>query len=473
MSTLSLPAFWAGRRDDTAPNVTAINAHVPQREEETLHTHGVISRYHALLNTPFSHPFSGSGYLVGIEKSPRGRIGFDGDGADTARLQPPHRLPDDGLPRDLKQQQATFKAVTDDPKVMFVSHILRYAKPDGAAKTATDLQYSAYSHTAFGPNTGQPRMDEVYSRGWDEMDRMEARILDDIAVAQTGDAPFTHLMVLSMGWNNDQFEALERYNAIYQHSTRSARAKGTFFNPLVIGITWPSVWGGRSPSDLANRILHLGSYTTKAMDADEIGFGIVNHIVNAMLPRIEAATGLRSILIGHSMGARVLTRAYYAADSLKAAVPRGGKGPVVIGLQAAFSMNRFRKGAQLIRPIRWMTTGEGAPYQDHAQPGGAMALTWAWKDTANPMARFATGAAHVGGRFGNRVLQRHADLKPRFHEVTLGGETDLHSVEGHGAAVKSSDKVLYIDASSIIASHGDIRNPAVGKLVWHLVSGLI
>ncbi|WP_152612930.1 hypothetical protein [Tateyamaria sp. ANG-S1] len=466
MTTLSLQSAQP-------PISTArINSHVPAAEERSLGTSGVSARYHALLNTPFSHPFSGAGYLIGIEKSPRARIGAPHEGPDFERLQKPHRVPDGGLERDLDQQQRTFTAVMDDPKVMFVSHILRYGLSASTAMSTTDLHYSAYSHTAFGPTLDSPRLNESYAHGWKALDGVEAQILTDITDAETAGRPFTHLMLLSMGWNNDQFEALERYNAIYQHSTRWAATQGRAFNPMVIGITWPSVWGGKSPSDLANRVLHLGSYPTKSMDADEIGFGIVNHIVNAMLPTLEAATGLRSVLIGHSMGARVLTRAYYSADTLRGAVARTGAGPIVIGLQAAFSMNRFRKGAQLLPPFRWMTTGEGAPYQDHAAPGGALALTWAKGDTANPVARYATGAAHVGGRVGHNMLNRRPALAERFERMVLTSAADLPRVVEMGQKVQGNRKVLYIDASSIIASHGDIRNPNVGELVWRLIDGL-
>ncbi len=445
---------------------------MPEREERSLATSGVIARYHALLNTPYSHPFSGAGYLIGIEKSPRTRIGAPEKGPDFERLQAPHKVPEGGLTRDLDQQQRTFTAVMDDPKVMFVSHILRYGQSPDTAKSTTDLHYSAYSQTAFGQTPDSPRLNESYARGWNALADLETQIGADLAAASDAGRPFTHLMLLSMGWNNDQFEALERYNAIYQHSTRWAAAQGRAFNPMVIGLTWPSVWGGLSPNDLANRALHLGSYATKSMDADEIGFGIANHIVNAMLPRLEAQTGLRSVLIGHSMGARILTRAYYAADVLRDAAVRTTQGPIVIGLQAAFSMNRFRKGARLLPPFRWLTTGEGAPYQDHAGPGGALALTWAKGDTANPVARFATGAAHVGGKIGHDVLARRSELAPLFERAVIASPSDLPNVVAMGKKVKQNKKVLYVDASAIIASHGDIRNPHVGELVWRLIDGM-
>lgn len=450
---------------------TTINAHVPAEEEAAFATDGVIARYHALLNTPFSHPLAGSGYIVGIEKSPRAKIRFNGTGADTARIQPPHRLPPSQDPRDLSQQQATFRNAMNDPKVMFVSHILRYGQTKNTANIDTDLIYSAYSKSAFGTHDTPPQA-AAYEAGWEALDQMEQHIVADANAALERGQPFTHLMFLSMGWNNDQFEALERYNAIRQHAIRAAEAEGRSFNPLVIGLTWPSVWGGTSVVDLANRAFHIGSYPVKAADADEIGFGIANHMLNAMLPRIEAATKLQTVAVGHSMGARILTRAYYSADLLKAPVARTTPAPVMIGLQAAFSANRFRGSYRLVPPVRWMFTGEGGPYQDHAEPNGTLALTWATGDRANPVARIGSGAAHVGGKIGDRAIRNVPALEDKMARYTVPASQDLSALDTPCAGLKDSGKVMYIDASSIIASHGDILNPKVGELVWRLTDCL-
>lgn len=450
-----------------------LNQHIPPTEEEELRTDGVIARYHALLNTPFSHPFSGSGYIVGIEKSPRAKVGFTGKTYDEARLKVPNTARLTSGPDDLEQQIRTFEKATDDGKVMFVSHVIRYGQDQDIAKSDIDLLYSVYSETAFGKTPGAPEVSDGYEAGWAALGQLEKHVKADLRAAKTAGRPFTHILFLSMGWNNDQFESLERYNAIYQHSIRAAETDGKRFKPLVIGITWPSVWGGTSVVDVSNRVLHLGSYPVKALDADEIGYGIANHMLNAMLPRIEAESQLQTVLVGHSMGARILTRAYYSADQLKGAVPRpNGRAPIVIGLQGAFSINRFREDAKLLPPVRWVVSGEGGPYQDHTAPGGKMVLTWARKDRANPVARVATGAAHVGGRVGTRTLNRHPNLQTKFEETRIAGPDQIDNIAVPCAAIRDTGKVLYIDASEIIAAHSDIRNPSVGTLVWKLTDCL-
>ncbi|CUH78931.1 hypothetical protein [Tropicibacter naphthalenivorans] len=441
-----------------------INAHVPKAEEKALGTSGVIGRYHALLNTPFSHPLGHPGYIIGIEKAPRDKAGYRHDTGGTrsfdgTRLTEPIALPRSGAQSDLDQQKAAFRRATNDPKVMLVSHILRYAPIEGGEGLAPDVLHSAYSHSAFGTWDNEPG--NAYEAGWQALDRMQGQILDDIAAAKARGHPFTHIAFLAMGWNNDQFEALDRYNAIVHHTRRAAQAQGQRFHPLVIGITWPSVWGGTSVVDLANRALHIGSYPVKADDADEIGYGIANHVMNAILPHIEAQTGLRTIAIGHSMGARMMTRAYYSADLLQARVARKGLGPLVIGLQGAFSANRFREGYRLIAPVRWVTHGEGGPYQDVAAPGGDLVLTWSRKDNANPVAVLLTGAKHVGGRLGAKVM--HEKLQRKVHAASW--PSDMRA-----AFAQADGKALYLDVTDSVASHGDIRTPQTGQLVWDMIA---
>lgn len=448
-----------------------INQHVPAQEEKAIGTRGAIARYHALLNTPFTHPMVADGYIIGIEKSPRAKIGFEGKGADSNRLIAPAKSARALHPRDLAQQQGSFDAALDDPKVMFVSHILRYGSATKDPETKVDLAYSAYSKTAFGPYAAAP-LSRAYEAGWTALEQLQEQIIDDVERAKAQNDPYTHLLFASMGWNNDQFESVARYNAIVQHTQRAARVNGARFKPLVIALTWPSVWGGSSAFDLANRAAHIGSYTVKARDADEIGYGIANYLLNASLPRIEAHTGLQTVLLGHSMGARILTRAYFSADLLIDNTPRSGAGPTVISLQAALSANRFLPEYQLVPPFRWVISGEGGPYQNNATQSGLMAMTWSTHDSANPVARFATGARHVGGKAGAKRIAKEPELDARFETVTLQGNDDISNLIGPCEAVRQNRKVLYVNASDIIVSHGDIANPEVGKLVWKLVSCL-
>lgn len=189
--------------------------------------------------------------------------------------------------------------------------------------------------------------------------------------------------------------------------------------------------------------------------------------MNGILARIENKQGIGTIAIGHSMGARIVTRAYYSADMLRNAPVRSGQGPLVIGLQGAFSANRFNPGYELVPIVRLLFSGEGAPYQDHSAPHGDLVLTWSKHDRANPIARFATGARHVGGKTGNTTIQNTPALKEKFALFTWphGGLGDSYCPQD-----QQKTKVAFVDASDIIKSHGDIRNPEVGKLIWQTIA---
>jgi len=442
-------------------------------EEKTLKTDGVISRYHTLLSEPYSHPLSQQGYLIGIEKAPRGAVGFAHDSevefsrrVDLTRLEIPQ--PAEGLSeKDLKKQRTRFQKILKDPKVMFVSHILRYAPSPNSNGMKTELAHSTYQKTAFSdsaPNFTAPK--NAYEVGWDAIDQLENRLLDDVYSARARGKPFSHFLVLSMGWNNDQIESIQRYNALISQTRRAAEARGENFNPLVIALTWPSVWGGTSVIDLANRALHLGSYPVKVNDADEIGFGIANHIINAMLPRLSNQTNVKIVAVGHSMGARILTRAYYSRDLLRNQGPKPAQAPVLIGLQGAFSANRFRENYDLLPIINLIFKGEGGPYQSHDRPTGQLVLTWSKGDKANLLARVVTGAAHVGGSQGAKIMRREDQLN-KVENVVWG---NLKIFRDGCLSSLEHDKVLFVDATSIILSHNDIRNKAVGEMIYEAVT---
>lgn len=464
LAALGIMGFLIGCSDPT-------DKHVPASEERALHTSGVISRYHALLNEPHSMPLAHRGFIVGIEKAPRALIGYAGTKPDGTRMREPDRLPPEAGPKDLENQVWTYNRAFSEPKLMFVSHILQYGPDARGNGMAVQQLHSTYSGGALKPvpdplNIPPNLPNNVYEHSWGALEQLEHAIDAEIEQAKAEGRPFTHVLFLSMGWNNDQIEALERYNSIVQ-TTRNAAGSSERFDPLVIGITWPSVWGGTSVLDIANRALHIGSYGVKSVDADEIGYSYANYMMNSILPRIENKHHIGTVAIGHSMGARIVTRAYYSGELLKDAPQRMEKGPLVIGLQGAFSANRFRPGYELVPVVRWLFHGEGAPYQDHTYPNGDLVLTWSEHDKANPVARFATGARHVGGKTGADTIDATPALQEKF--VPIKWERGKMTAD-YCPKDQQGSKVAYINASAIIKSHGDIRNPDVGDLIWKTIA---
>ncbi|WP_138472175.1 hypothetical protein [Poseidonocella sp. HB161398] len=426
---------------------------------EQFGTTGPKSRYHLLAARPYIAPLNQQGYIVAIEKARRDRIGVGFKGHDTKRLNFQDKSYQS--PKDYANQKGTFNKVMDDPKIMFVSHILRYAPTDGDAGMRTILQYSAYT-----ADEGGDPPSSTYENGWDRLARLEGSLEKDIVAAKQSGHPFTHLVFMSMGWNNDQVESMAAYNEILSQLKDSADAADNLkFNPLVVGLTWPSVWGGTSAFDLGNRALHIGSYGVKADDSDEIGYSYANYLMNYVLPRLERKhPELRTIAIGHSLGARIVTRAHYSQRMLNEHVEHPSR-PVIIGLQGAFSSRRFIAGTELPPVVDWIFVGEGAPYQKRDDPPVMIALTWSEEDHANPVARFATGAAHVGGKNGANVLEKS--------QVTLPSKADERGrIALNCGDFNVTDKLLYVDATEIVSNHGDVKNPAVGSLIWQILGCL-
>lgn len=86
---------------------------------------------------------------------------------------------------------------------------------------------------------------------------------------------------------------------------------------------------------------------------------------------------------------------------------------LVVGLQGAFSISRFipKNGK------------EGSPYSDFAKNKYAkkFVFTWSRYDFANPIAKFFTGASHIGGVYGHEVSLAHQDI---FHHYKIEVATD-------------------------------------------------
>lgn len=72
----------------------------------------------------------------------------------------------------------------------------------------------------------------------------------------------SHVLVYFMGWNTPQWEALQNYRDLYHNLMSTAKEDNATFNPLFIGVTWPSTG---SPT------ISGSDYGIKAKDADEVG----------------------------------------------------------------------------------------------------------------------------------------------------------------------------------------------------------
>jgi len=387
------------------------------------------------------------GYIVGLEKINikhlKGLTAVDGY---TQRFQQI-----EGSGKYVDKLNSEFKSkTTNQSKVMLATQITRNFP-------TMNFMYNAYSGSLDGKYD--------YEKSFFELDRM----FDDLSHRlKTGN--YTHIVIMSMGWNNDQVESVFRYNEIIKNISKAANDEKAF-KPLVIGFTWPSVWMSISDSWLTQKAGHLLSYPTKANDADEIGYTWANLVINEKLPQAiknAQSNGLKKgntpkvVVLGHSFGARLLSRALFSKRHLKSSNSESVV-DMFFGLQGAFSINRFVPDTGL----------EGSPYKGYEKLGTSIILTSSTEDTANPIAAWITGAKHAGGKHGLSVAKDEENVACFDNHKW---KKDTVSVPLHGS------KLMMIDASEIVinnkdgddpnytySGHNDVLDLDMGKLLWSFI----
>jgi pimeloyl-ACP methyl ester carboxylesterase len=453
--------------------------------EESLAIYHHVVREPRGKNSKLNH----EGYLIGIEKADTEIIGTQ-RGLDTTRFHITKGWMNQGRMQHLNR-------VTNDGKKMFVSHLVAFDPVSRGTKTR--FIHSAYplkSDFKKSPRRGCPAIDPkatFYEQGWKALDVLECELKEKFKEAHEREAPYSHLIVISMGWNNDQEESVWRFNQIIGNLKKAAPSDGRF-KPMVVAISWPSVWFSEADWAAVRGFAHLSSYGNKSDDADEIGYTYANHTVNLVARGLKSGQAFpapKIILIGHSMGARFISRAAFSAPLLKDTRPAQlPKVELVLGLQSAFSVNRFVKGHMIPYPFRFIRYGEGYPYAGYAQAVGQVVLTWSEEDDANPLAALVTGAKHAGGRYGfDESLEE--DKRRNFLQVVYdpegGGAWRERRQEGEGGKklscrqMRDKKKVLMVDASDFVkdtemldkdggekkfSGHNDILDIKVGRLIW-------
>jgi hypothetical protein len=280
---------------------------------------------------------------------------------------------------------------------------------------------------------------------------------------------YTHLVLASMGWDNDQVESVRRYGATLSVLAEAARRQQGAFRPLVFGITWPSVWGWASWFDFGQLVYKLFGYGNKADDADEVGYTVFNYLLNGLARDVVVEAGqpnLPIVALGHSFGGRVVSRALFSDDLLRPALKGRRRAPVTvfIGLQPAFSINRFIRDC----PDRdgKHCGDEGSPYADVKKPGSGIVITTSEHDTANPMAWFLTRSRHAGGWRGLARAREH----PSIFEF-LDGDDPTAQLNNTPTCqtLRTHERVVMVDAKSFVFDHNDVLDLETGEVMWSAI----
>jgi len=266
----------------------------------------------------------------------------------------------------------------------------------------------------------------------------------------------SHVVVYTMGWNTQQIEALDNFRRLAGQLTSAAREAGDKdFRPLVIGLTWPSTGSPLVPGS---------DYGVKGKDADEVGAIWENLLINRELRRLKARHGFRLVVIGHSFGARLSSRAVFSAPLVGA--PETPVVDLLVSLQGAYSFQRFLAAEDGDAP----NGVEGAPYRDHARQAGLVALTssrWDSAVTRAGHARYFVGSADV------YKLTRADGFREQFVHAVVGADGRLPA-----APACDARRVLMIDASDVIigsepgtsgGAHSVIYTAQIGRLSHQLI----
>ncbi|MHB1557134.1 MAG: hypothetical protein ACYC61_06615 [Isosphaeraceae bacterium] len=427
------------------------------------------------------------GLVLGIEKARCDTIGCPPErGLDVARA-----------PKVVREQiRRTFHETPLARECLFVSHIAEFVPAAEPGSYSPTLLYDAYR--AADP----PEPDEVFEAGRRATLDLRGRLRAIAAERAAAGRPVAHIIVYITGWHTPQLRTLAHMDELHS-SLVPTKPGDAACSPIFIGVSWPSFsdeipahvrkgtevlallkrrgrardeGGDDEPDDgkraravglaaramedrrVADKLGFLG-YPAVSKDADEVGMVPVSTLVNQVLVplRDELPGHPPVVVIGHSFGARAASWTPFTAKLLPE-VPgvTDTAGPdLVLGLQAAFPAARFDPTVRHHRPYV-----EGPAFADHAPYRTLFAYTCAPDNHLLAARAFDVMIGDI------RAFKRARDEAiPAFATCEAG---DL--LEGDVAPIPATEKVMLIDAHTIIKGHNDVRNERIGRLLRTLMA---
>ncbi|MCB1869783.1 MAG: alpha/beta hydrolase [Gammaproteobacteria bacterium] len=296
-----------------------------EQQERELDTDGSTTMlFHSALYYPSEISLTFPGFILGIEKSPVDIIAKNG----AVYIK---EIPGSGFTKEELADEVI------DKKILYVSHIIEsFGKPYGQSNC---VHYNAYYRE--GLNKPKPpiefcnnsekhevRPEKAYMDSWLAMSNLKRLIRDRIE-------SYTHVIVVTMGWNTVQEEAVRNFNSIMKNL--KAASGDDPFNPLFIGVTWPSQWAAKWVEPIVRGL----SFPWKAHDADEVGLTWLGVLLHETLADIDKPI----VVIGHSFGARATSVAACIGPAIVAEETTKSENnntiDYLINLQGAYRTNRL------------------------------------------------------------------------------------------------------------------------------------
>lgn len=301
-----------------------------ERQEKELGTNGSTTMlFHSTLYYPSEISLTFPGFILGIEKSPVYTV------AEDAGIYIKD-VPESGFTKEQLRDEIV------DNKILYVSHIIEsFGNPYGQGNCA---HYNAYYRKGLNiPKQPKPSIefcmnseeyevapDRAYADSWLAMSRLRDLVNERIA-------SHTHVVVVTMGWNTVQEEAVRNFNSIMKNLKAAAEDKDDAFRPLFIGVTWPSQWAAKWVEPIVRAV----SFPWKSHDADEVGLTWLGVLLHETLSNIDKPI----VVIGHSFGARATSVAACIGPAITAEkLDRSANKntiDVLINLQGAYRANRI------------------------------------------------------------------------------------------------------------------------------------
>ena len=274
----------------------------------------------------------------------------------------------------------------------------------------------------------------------------------------------THVILFSAGWHMEQADAVAGAGWMLDSLHAESARTGARFAPVTIALTWPA---GPREISILGKITQLSDYPQRSELADEIGIVWGSRIIESVV--IPAAGHARTIVLGHSLGARLLTTAT-AARAMLPAAERTGKGRKVdclIGLQAAFPRDRFihededAPGGSATKGVYSGIFAEVNRALFTTSANDRMVSTaGAARNLPLSIGRAAPAEHYMGSYMTSADIPGYPAFSNAFAPMWITGDLVMR-------IPRAKNQVIVADCSAIIGSHNDVwGNAELARLIF-------